>query len=277
MKKYDYNDQMAKFKSLLLCPPTFYDIRYEINPWMNTDNPIDKAKAHEQYETLKYAYDALNVTYHELSPNNHFPDQIFTTDTGHIENNMFIKAQFKYKERRGEVAAVETFLNDIGEYRMIDLPEEIFFEGGDLIKFDDMYFFGWGKRSSKEALPILQKHLDAEVVGIELIDDWYYHLDTCFAPINKNVALANLNAFSEESAREIKKYFGQIIQTSEADNKMFACNMVTIDGKAILTQGISDELKDQLRPHVDLISTVAMSEYIKGGGSVHCASLEIFD
>ena len=276
-KKYDYNDQMAKFKSLLLCPPSFYDIRYEINPWMNTDNPIDKAKAHEQYETLKYAYDALNVTYHELSPNNHFPDQIFTTDTGHIEKNMFIKAQFKYKERRGEVTVVEEFLKTHGTYQTIELPEGIYFEGGDLIKFEDIYFFGWGKRSSKEALPFLKKHLDAEIVGIELIDDWYYHLDTCLAPINKKVALAHIGAFPKTSADEIKKHFGQIIQTTEEDNKQFACNMVTIDGKAILTQGISDDLKDQLRPHVDLISTVPMSEYIKGGGSVHCASLELFD
>jgi len=268
---------MANFKSLLLCPPTFYDIRYEINPWMNTDNPIDKAKALEQYETLKYAYDSLNVSYSELTAHDNLPDQIFTTDTGHIEKKLFIKAQFKYKERRAEVAVVEEFLNSIGKYQTIELPEGIYFEGGDLIKFEDIYFFGWGKRSSKEALPLLQKHLDAEVVGIELIDDWFYHLDTCFAPINKKVALAHLGAFTKTSADEVKKHFGQIIQTTEEDNNLFACNMVTIDGKAILTQGISDDLKDQLHPHIDLISTVPMSEYIKGGGSVHCASLELFD
>ena len=76
-------------KKFLLCPPTYYDIRYEINPWMNTDNPIDKVKALEQYETLKYAYDALNVSYSELTPHDNLPDQIFTTDTGHIEKNFF--------------------------------------------------------------------------------------------------------------------------------------------------------------------------------------------
>jgi len=242
---------------------------------MHTDHPIDKPKALEQYETLKYAYDSLGVSYFELSPHEQLPDQVFTTDTGHIENQMFIKAQFKYEQRRAEVECVEAFLNSFGGYKMVVLPDNIYFEGGDFIKFEDRYFFGWGKRSSKEALPILEKYLDAEVIGIELIDDWFYHLDTCLAPINNQVALAHLPAFSKESANKIKKHFGKVIQTTEADNNQFACNMVTIDGKVIVTQGISDELKDQLRPYVDLISTVPMSEYIKGGGSVHCASLEI--
>jgi len=249
---------MAKFKSLLLCPPTFYDIRYEINPWMSKDNPIDKAKALEQCGTLKYAYDALGVRYAEIPAEPELPDQVFTTDTGHIEKNIFIKAQFKYKERRKEVACVDRFLAE-KEYAICEFPEDIFFEGGDFVKLEDRYFFGWGKRSSKNAASHLNSFLDTEVISIELIDDFYYHLDTCFAPINEDVALANFGAFTQEGVNTIKKHFKQIIQTTDEDNKMFACNMVTIEGKAILTQGISDELKDQLRPHVDLISTVPMS------------------
>src|SRR3989344_8469275 len=143
-------------KSLLLCPPTYYDIKYEINPWMSKDNPIDKARAMEQYETLTYAYEQLGVNYDELAPDESVPDQVFTTDTGHAENKKFIKANFKYDERKKEA----------------DIAEE--------------------------------------------------------------------------------------------DNALMVCNLMNIGGNAVLTQGISNTLKDALRPHVELISTTPMSEYIKG-------------
>ena len=132
-------------KSLLLCPPTYYDIKYEINPWMSKDNPIDKACAMEQYETLTYAYEQLGVNYDELAPDESVPDQVFTTDTGHAENKKFIKANFKYGERKKEADIAEAYFKEKG-YDIHTLPSDIYFEGGDLIKFDDIYLFGHGKR-----------------------------------------------------------------------------------------------------------------------------------
>lgn len=243
---------------------------------MDVGNPVDKSSATEQYETLKYAYRSLDVTFDELTPSPELPDQVFVTDTGHIEGKTFIKANFKYPERKKEVEAVEEFAK--GHHMHIhEFPQDVFFEGGDFIKHGDTYFFGWGKRSSHSASTHLNSFLDTEVVELELIDDYYYHLDTCFAPISKKVALVNMSAFTKEGINTLKAHFETLIPTSQKDNALLACNMVSIDGKAILTQGITNELKDTLRPYVELITTVPMTEFIKGGGSVHCVTQEIFD
>lgn len=263
-------------KSLLLCPPIYYDIKYEINPWMSKDNPIDKVPAMGQYDTLTYAYQQLGVRYDELAPDESVPDQVFTTDTGHAEKKKFIKANFRYDERKKEADIAESYFKEKG-FHIHTLPRDVHFEGGDLIKFDDIYLFGHGKRSSKKAQKYIENYLSVELISLELPDDTFYHLDTCIAIITKDVVVANLNALTKDGVKTLNHHFSTVIPTTEKDNAFMACNLMNIGGKAVLTQGISNSLKDALRPHVELISTVPMSEYIKGGGSVHCVSLEIFE
>ena len=262
-------------KKLLLCPPKFYDIRYEINPWMDKNNPINKQKSQQQYDKLKETYNTLGIKYFELPPEKDLPDQVFTTDIGHAEGKIFIRASFKYKERRKEADIAESFFKKKG-YKIYALPQKVYFEGGDFIKSGDKYFFGWGKRSSHDAIFYLEKALDAEIIPIELPDDYFYHLDTCFAPISDSIAVANLGALTKEGISTLKKHFPKIIPTNDQDNQMMACNLIAVDKNAILTQGISKDLKKNLTPYLDLIGTVPMGEYLKGGGSIHCVSFEIF-
>ena len=38
---------------ILMCPPDYYGIEYEINPWMSRDRPADHALAVKQWTDLK--------------------------------------------------------------------------------------------------------------------------------------------------------------------------------------------------------------------------------
>ena len=38
---------------ILMCPPRYYGIEYEINPWMSTKRPADSALARHQWEALR--------------------------------------------------------------------------------------------------------------------------------------------------------------------------------------------------------------------------------
>ena len=47
-----------------MCPPKHYAIKYEINPWMHTDNDVDQSKAQEEYKNFSldntcYRYAAI--------------------------------------------------------------------------------------------------------------------------------------------------------------------------------------------------------------------------
>ena len=55
-------------KKILLCPPTFYDIEYEINPWMHLENKVDKEKVTEEYRQLWAAYESFGAKVLELNP-----------------------------------------------------------------------------------------------------------------------------------------------------------------------------------------------------------------
>ncbi len=269
-------NEYITMKKLLLCPPTFYDIRYEINPWMDINNKIDRQKAQEEYNTLTYALSQLGIEYDELGCNEELPDQVFTTDLGHAENGVFIKANFRYPQRQKEVDIAVDYFRMQG-YEIKELPEQIYFEGGDFLKLNDVYVFGYGKRSSKEAAPILEDILNKKIVTVELPDEYYYHLDTCMAPISHETALINTSALHEQDIHKIRSEFRTIIATTEEDNKRLACNLVVFEKDLIMTQGISNELKDTLTHLGFRIITVPMGEYLKGGGSVHCVSMEIYE
>ncbi len=261
-------------KKLLLCPPTHYDIRYEINPWMSKENPIDHDKVSEEYRTLTYAYRQLGISYDELDPSPELPDQVYTTDLGHAEGNLFIKANFKYPERQKEALLAEEYFKTNG-FDVSTLPEGVYFEGGDLLKVGDVYYFGFGKRSSKEAVEPIQEALGKPVIPIELPDEYFYHLDTCFSPLSEDVALINREALTPEGIAEIENYFKSVIDVRGDDNKLLACNLISHEGTVIMSQGVSNELKDQIIAHGFRVATVPIGEYLKGGGGIHCVSLEI--
>src|SRR3954462_1024771 len=43
-------------KDIFLCPPTYLELKYEINPWMKKGAPFERAQAIEQWESLVEAY-----------------------------------------------------------------------------------------------------------------------------------------------------------------------------------------------------------------------------
>ena len=263
-------------KSILLCPPDNYEIKYEINPWMDTSVIINKQQSKESHDTLKAVYTSLGIPFDELTTDATLPDQVFATDVGHVEGNMFIKANFKYKERRPEADIAETYFKNKG-YEIHTLPNDVWYEGGDFIKIGEKYFYGWGKRSSFESVKHLETILKKEIIPIELPDPYFYHLDTCFSPLSEQIALAHVGAFTPEGLRTLQKHFQSIIATAGEDNARLACNFVPYGKNIIISDGVSTFFKNVLRNLGFIIHGVPMGEFIKGGGSVHCLSLEIWD
>lgn len=265
----------TSIQRILLCPPDHYDIKYEINPWMDMSVKVNKDNAREEHNTLKAVYTSLNVPFNELTPDAELPDQVFATDVGHAEGKNFIKANFKYKERRREADIAEEYFKNLG-YTIHVLPEKNWFEGGDFLKIGDKYFYGWGKRSSLETIPHIEKVLKTKIIPIELPDPYFYHLDTCFSPLSEDIALVHAGAFTPEGLRTIQKHFKTIVSTAGEDNAQIACNFVPIGKNIIISEGVSHFLKNVLRHLGFIIHPVPMTEYIKGGGSIHCLSLEIW-
>ncbi|HSZ24801.1 MAG TPA: arginine deiminase-related protein [Cytophagaceae bacterium] len=263
------------FMEILVCASDYFRIEYEINPWMDVSNNADRSEVLIQYRKLLDTFARAGVKFHGIEPNPKFPDMVYTANYGFITGKKFIKANFKYEQRRGESALAEKYFRQLG-YKIYALPDKIYFEGeGDLLSSGNTYFVGWGKRTMKEVVPHLKDILNGEVIDLELVDPYYYHLDTCFAPLNEKTVVINPNSFTKRGIEKIHNHFTNVILTSEQDNKVLACNMVVCGKNIIVGEGVSTKFKTDLFSYGYHIFETPMSQYIKGGGGVKCCSLII--
>lgn len=263
-------------KKILLCPPTFYDIEYEINPWMDVENKVDKRKALEEYKELKSAYQSLGAEVLEIKPVNGLPDMVYAANLGFPLGNKFALSNFRYEQRRKEAVFAKEYFEKL-DFEIVKLPESVYFEGqGDLLTVGGKFFIGWGKRSSKEAKDILNNKLGIEFIDFELKDPYFYHLDMSLGPLDSKTALVNFRSFTQEGLSKLKSEFTNIIEITEEDNKFMACNLVVVDKTVVIARGISDKLKGDIKKHGFDVVEIPMDEYRKGGGSIKCLTLEFY-
>lgn len=262
-------------KNILTCPPSHYDIEYEINPWMNITNKVESSNADDIYKQLTDIYREAGIGLYEIEPEQGLPDMIYTANIGYALDYTFIKSNFKYPQRRREADVAADYLKKTFGYKVVTLPEDIFFEGqGDLLTDGTRYFYGWGKRSDYLAKIYLQNLLDCPLYDFELVDPYYYHLDTCFAPLTEKIVIINPRSFTKKGIESIYMLFDDVIETSTEDNKVLACNLVHIGNTIVVGKGITQKLKNELKKRGYQTYEIDMKEYLKGGGSVKCASFE---
>lgn len=263
-------------KKILLCPPKYYNIEYEINPWMDVRNKVNQQKVQEEYQRLKKVYENLNCEILEIEQGIGLPDMVYAANLGSPQNNIFIKSNFKFNERKKEADIAKKYFQKLN-FSIKELPENITFEGqGDLLKAGDKYVLGWGKRTDKEAKKYLSEFLNADIIDFKLIDPYHYHLDTCFLPLNKNTVVINPHSFEEEGLEKIIKNFKNIIYVDKKDNDILACNALVVGETVVIGKGISKKLKDDFKTAGFDTQEVEMREFRKGGGSVKCLTLEFY-
>lgn len=262
-------------KRVLLCPPTHFDVSYEINPWMHMEIQPEAQGTHAAYARLKQKYTELGFEIHEIEQIKGLPDMVYTANVGNLFGDTFIKANFKFGERRKEADYAADYLQKKFGFKVVSLPEDIFYEGqGDVLTDGQRFFFGWGKRSDYKAKAHLEQIMGVELIDFKLVDPFYYHLDTCFAPLTSDIVMINPRSFTEEGIQKIYSVFPTVVETSEEDNKYLACNLVVAGDTIVVGKGITQTTKDKLATLGYNTYEIDMKEYLKGGGSVKCCTFE---
>ena len=95
---------------ILMCPPDYYGIEYEINAWMSRSRQSDHAQAIVQWNDLKLKLESAGATIELLKPQNGLPDLVFTANAGLIYRNRVIIARFRPEQRRGEQTLTRTMV-----------------------------------------------------------------------------------------------------------------------------------------------------------------------
>ena len=115
-------------RELLLCPPDYYGIEYEINPWMSRARGAEAALAQEQWNGLHATLSKLDCKIDLVAPRPKLPDMVFTANAGLTVGRKFIPSNFRHKERAGEAPHFARWMEEHG-YEIAWLPEHLYFEG----------------------------------------------------------------------------------------------------------------------------------------------------
>lgn len=73
---------------------------------------------------------------------------------------------------------------------------------------------GYGQRNSKSVVEYVRDYFDKEVIGLELVDPLFYHLDIALFPVSDNLIAVCEEAFSEDSMKTLKKLDCEILTIS---------------------------------------------------------------
>lgn len=262
----------------LVCPPRFYRVDYVINPWMTGNvGRVRGERAAAQWEALVEAL-ARRAAVERIEPDPALPDMVFTANAGLLLDGLFVPARFRFRERRGEEPRFEAWAREAG-YRITPLPDGITFEGeGDALlqPGEPLLWGGYGVRTSLAAYREVAPLLDLEVVPLHLIDERFYHLDTCFCPLPGGGALYYPGAFDAASLEEIRRRVptGRRMEVGRADALGFACNAI-VAGDALLTHSASEELGRELRRFGLELVRVRLDEFLMAGGGAKCLALDL--
>jgi N-dimethylarginine dimethylaminohydrolase len=272
---------MNEFRNkILMCPPDYFSVEYVINPWMSgLTEPPDKNKAYMQWGSLKDTI-AKFADIEVIAPQPNLPDMVFTANAGVVSENKAIASHFVPHERRPEESYFKSWFKNNG-YQLLDLDEKIGFEGGGDCLFDrggPWLWTGYGFRTEIESHKEIAKFFEVEVVPIRLVDERFYHIDTCFCPLTGGLVMYHPPAFDYDSRIAIETRIPAnkriIVDTQDAGN--FACNAVNIDDKVIVNKA-SDNLKSKLNQLGFEVIEIDLSEFIKAGGSAKCLTLKLID
>jgi N-dimethylarginine dimethylaminohydrolase len=265
---------MADEPHILMCPPDFYGIEYEINPWMKTERQSDHPTAVTQWISLREHIESAGAKVSLLEPVKGLPDLVFTANAAMIFGKQAVLSHFRHPQRQGEEPHDRRWLEENG-FEVFDPPANFSFEGaGDALFCGDTLYAGYRMRSDAAGHQAIGKLLGVRVIPVELVNPYYYHLDTCFCPLALDTAIWFPPAFDDYGQRAIQQHVSNLLEVEAAEAERFACNAVVI-GKRVITNSGCDQLHAALDAAGYEPIATPLDEFVKAGGSAKCLTLRL--
>jgi len=265
-------------KTVLMCPPTFFDVSEVKNPHMGM--PIDRVLAHHQWENLRRSLHDAGLQIELIDPVKDLDDMVFAANQVFVGNHpamgkFIVPSRMRYASRQKEVASyVEWFLRRGYKVIDLDLTEEYLEGHGDLLWHPDnsRVWAAYGFRSTRrgvERFAAEMSKLDIAVTILRLVDEHFYHLDTCLSPLNRDAALLYPAALADPAQDAVRSGFKRIHELSRDEALQFVGNGIAVNGR-FLTPCVTPNLERALAEEGIVPVVVETTEFEKSGGSVFC-------
>lgn len=272
---------MAVYNKAVMCRPTHFEVTYTINPWMG--GVVNRDLAMAQWNTLRALLEDCGVTVDVIEQAPGLPDMVFVCNSGLVRGKRAFLSHFKHQERQGEeLHYLDYFLNQ--GYDLHGEPNCFFEGGGDAVfSSPNRLWAGYGARTSKAAYAKIYDCFNSdpsypeelEMIECEMIHEKYYHIDTCFLPLDDTFALYYPPAFSDAAIKTMATKIN-LIPVSDADAELFACNGISVrQANTVILPAGCDDTQMTLEKYGWRVKQVDLSEFMKAGGAVQCLILRI--
>ena len=272
--------------SVLMCPPDHFDIIDVKNPFMvGKAGTLDKTLARQQWDAVRENYARQNKTVKLIDPVEGLEDMVFCSNpamvglTARMER-VCLLSRMRHPSRRREVPYFEKWFGTEG-YRIERLKDDTaMFEGvGDCLWHPGkrLLWGGYGFRSDSEIYAEVAHIFEAPVIMLRLVNERFFHLDTCFCPLNQEAVLIYPSAFDPESLGLILKIFPIVLVAEEAEaTRLLACNAAVVDSKAAIIQKGAEIAARHVRAIGIETIPVDTSEFLKSGAPIASLRMPLY-
>jgi len=274
--------------TLLVVDAGHFEVSYVINPWMSptawSEDPERHFRAAQLASaTLAKALTAAGADVMRVPGVKGLPDMVFPANAAIVLDRRAIVARFRFPERRGEESLFLKIFEDLKARGLLDTVEQFpagcFQEGaGDCIwdATRQHFWAGYGQRSSREAIQVIEEFFDVPVMPLELVSPRFYHLDTCFLSLSGGEVVFYPKAFSKDALATIRAAVPKEnqIEASDEDAAGFCVNAVNI-GRHIVMAQPRDGLRAILSERGYSVTGVDLAPFIMSGGGAYCMTLRL--
>lgn len=263
----------ARFHEILMCRPDHFDVTYRINPWMDTDKPVDRDLAVLQWEQLRDAYREAGHTVHLVEAQPSLPDMVFAANAAIVHKGRALVSRFRFAERNPEVAAYTSWLADAG-YEPVRQAESVNEGQGDYLSVGNLMLAGTGYRSSLLGVGEVSGYFGMPVLPLELVDPRFYHLDTALCVLDESMIAFFPGAFSTTSVAVLLQQFPDALLVSEEDAAVLGLNAFS-DGARVFLPSSATGFRAQLQAAGFDPVGLDLSELLRAGGGIKCCTLTL--
>lgn len=276
---------------VLMCRPEHFCVAAALNPHMVTPGGDLKVVDHElamrQWENLQEVLSSLELKVELVDGWPNLPDMVFTANQSFPfvdqEGKLrVLMSQMRTNERMGEVPHFRDWYQERG-FQELDFPmgtDESLEGMGDLLWLHgrQLLLAGIGPRTAATVVERLPQGLSTPVIGLELVDSRFYHLDTALAVLDEKTALIHPPAFSARSLKVLESLFERLVIPSPFEAETgFACNAFGFGPGHVVMDSLCPETAGILRDLGYDVQVVDTSEFRKSGGSVFCMTMLLPD
>lgn len=221
-------------------------------------------------------------------------NQIFTRDIAFVIGDQIVLSNI-LPDREDELVAIEYVLDQIDSNKIIHPPEEVHVEGGDVMIWKEHIFIGTytgedyssyiTARTNKAAVEyITETFPERKVVAFELrksnteARDNALHLDCCFQPVGKNLAILHPEGFLiPEQYQWLKDFFGMdnVFEISKEEMYHMYSNVFSISEEVVVSEQSFTRLNDWLRSKGLTVEEIPYAEISKQEGLLRCSTLPL--